>query len=121
MSLGDITDKNRKAIKENNRIIKNNKRLEILKKEKPYLFTNNKFLEKNIELEADKVSNECKEIKTIYYLSNSVGFLAGCAFAYNKKSKFWGYIEYGILGSVLTGLIVTPFTYKKAIRVCKKT
>lgn len=47
----------------------------------------------------------------IIIISSSIGALAGLGFAYHKKSKFWGYVGYFILGNIvgsLVGNIIKP-------------
>ena len=34
-------------------------------------------------------------------MANGIGLLAGLAFAYHRGSGFWGYVGWGILGSVV--------------------
>ena len=44
-------------------------------------------------------------------VAGMVGGLAGLGFAYHKKKKFWGYVGYFVLGSIVAGLtyqIVVP-------------
>lgn len=42
---------------------------------------------------------------TIAYAGGIVGLIAGLIFAYKRKSGFWGYVGFGILGSVLIGAV----------------
>lgn len=39
----------------------------------------------------------------IAYAGGTIGLIAGLIFAYKRKSGFWGYVGFGILGSVLIG------------------
>ena len=41
----------------------------------------------------------------ITYILSSAGFLGGLGFAFYKKSKFWGYIGWGLLGSIALGTV----------------
>ncbi len=59
-----------------------------------------------------------KNIYAINIFAGSVGTLAGIGFAYHKKSKFWGYVGYMFLGSIVFGTIgaiaTIPMTSKLA-------
>jgi len=46
-----------------------------------------------------------QEKSVIPSILSSIGFLGGLYFAYTKKSKFWGYVGYGVLGSVTFGIV----------------
>lgn len=40
---------------------------------------------------------------TIAYAGGILGLIVGLIFAYKRKSGFWGYVGFGILGSVIIG------------------
>ncbi len=46
-----------------------------------------------------------RNIYAINIFAGSVGTLAGIGIAYHKKSKFWGYVGYMLLGSIVAGSI----------------
>jgi hypothetical protein len=47
-----------------------------------------------------KLVIENENDKTMMLLS-SIGFLAGLYYAFTKKKSFWGYVGFGLLGSVV--------------------
>ena len=50
------------------------------------------------------------------YILSSVGLLGGLYYAFNQKSGFWGYLGYGLLGSVagsVTGNVIRIIAFPK--------
>ena len=46
-------------------------------------------------------------------IASTIGALAGLGLAYHKKKKFWGYVGYFILGSIVTSLTYQVIVPKK--------
>ncbi len=52
--------------------------------------------------------------------ASSLGFLLGLGFAYHRKSKFWGYVGWGLLGSVVIGEVAGLATLPMAASITKE-
>lgn len=51
-----------------------------------------------------KKLDRAKKIQNIASIGSSVGTVAGLVLAYKQKKKFWGYVGYAILGSLVVGI-----------------
>lgn len=45
------------------------------------------------------------KIMNITQISSSIGFIAGLGYAFKKNKGFWGYVGFGLLGSIFIGTI----------------
>ncbi len=52
--------------------------------------------------------------------ASSLGFLSGLGFAYHRKSKFWGYVGWGLLGSLVVGGVAGLATLPMAANIAKE-
>lgn len=46
-----------------------------------------------------------KKIVNITSFGSSLGMVSGLLYAFNTKKKFWGYVGYSILGSLVVGTV----------------
>lgn len=53
----------------------------------------------------DKSVASSGKIMNITQISSSIGFIAGLGYAFKKNKSFWGYVGYGLLGSIVFGTV----------------
>lgn len=46
-----------------------------------------------------------------------IGLIVGLIFAYKRKSGFWGYVGFGLLGAVVIGEITTLAGFPKSNKI----
>lgn len=44
-----------------------------------------------------------RTLVTIAYAGGTIGLIVGLIIAYKRKTGFWGYVGFGLLGSILIG------------------
>ncbi len=45
------------------------------------------------------------KISNITSASSSIGLIAGLGYAFSKDKGFWAYVGYGLLGSIVIGMV----------------
>lgn len=53
----------------------------------------------------DKSAASSAKITNITQISSSIGFIAGLGYAFKQNKGFWGYVGYGLLGSIVIGTV----------------
>ena len=57
--------------------------------------------DKNLE---KSVASDVKILNTTQ-IASSIGLIAGLGYAFNKNKSFWGYVGFGLLGSIVFGTV----------------
>ena len=58
---------------------------------------------KNTATSPMSLTERDKKIMNVTSIGSSIGFLGGLLYAFKGKKKFWGYVGYSILGSLIAG------------------
>ena len=58
----------------------------------------------------DEQRNKALNILYLRWGASSVGFMAGLGLSFYRKSGFWGYVGFGLLGSIVIGGLTTVAT-----------